>query len=182
MSVLDNIKTINFVIECNKNKMEPCIDHSTNKLYVMCPKIPPKEVQDKLSSIAPTDYELAFKEGVKPTTWRLIEQILRANLAHMAGYRGQLEKKRLIVHIDTERIIDTDPMMHDLIVAINLDGYPTSIELIINKESQGVCCPAIANEVQNNRACGETITENKVTDVKISLGLYKSVDEFLKHI
>ncbi len=154
-----------------------------DKLVIRGPEKPDEKTKNKVSTIIPDGVPVEYKIEAKTSTLALLQSALMRY-----GVTGRFNSKNRIFKIEVSGINKDHAVWNFINTALEDDGfYKKWIVTIDGQEAYTYDVEKIkemkkvADEVKNNKR-DKVISDDDVTNLKISLGKTETVDDFLKSL
>jgi hypothetical protein len=171
-----------FLQICIENKIEPVISKGNDYLLVV-PKLPSKEVQDRLRAIIPSDIQYRYSEGPRVIT----TEGLRAIFMQLGVQGASIEMKGhdLILQIDMENfqmVEESSPIWNSVNKLISSDSFVENWKAIVNDKVvyDSKTVKTMANQTRPEREICPT--KEEIMDLRIILENCKDANDFINSI
>lgn len=176
------------IAECKKYNIEIAAAPLSRTLFLICPKMPPKEVKEKIGALIPEGYQYEYKEAPKLRTRDILTGILSnpylGSIRIELNFNDIMNKKMTLKLTGAGPITDiTNEVWPQVFNTIRDDGYFEAWDIIINDKLVYSHNEKALREFAKNNLLRETvITNDDLTNLKIALESSRSFDEFLNTI
>ena len=171
-----------FLSICIKNKIEPIIDGAGNYLLVV-PKMPDKEIQDRLRTLIPSDIQYTYSEGPRLVTTEGLKQIFGQLKVQSATI--ELKDHDLILRVNmenTQMVDECSPIWDPVNKLVSSDPFVENWKAIVNDKFiyDSKVIKTMANQTRPERdTCP---TKDDIIDLRITLENCRDVNDFINSI
>jgi len=183
-------------MEWFKKVTDLCTDHhiefvkiDTDKILFRCPRLPSKEVRNKLKSLIPSNFKSNFIEDMKSKTFFLIGQSFGAFVIAMRlnDPKVTMKERRLILSVNTRdfTLEDAEDFIRDMNNILLSDGYFEGWEFINHYDNKRDVFDLAIIKAKEKALSVErpkrdhTILDDEITDLIIAMETM-TWDEFIE--
>jgi len=152
-------------------------------LYCFSPRELSERNKDEIREYLKDQGNVTFIVGLKPTVIEVVKMLL-STLGTVTFFPDISEKSRHLTLSISGQILNPTPdeVWSKINYILEKDQYLESWDVKVNGETVFTIRPGLDKEVQSNIKRERVITSDDVMDLKIALGRYESVDDFINSL
>lgn len=166
-----------FVDTCNKYFIEP-ISNGKEVLFI-CPKIPPKDAQDRITKGLPKELPFRFIEGLRSETTAGLKILMRNAVADTTRLKIEGRKVTVIIEGQSPHLDRQSQVWEAINELMYQDRYVEEWEITLNGETILVCNKKVFEEIASRKE-GKVILDDDVLNLRIALETSEDVLDFIK--
>jgi hypothetical protein len=175
-----SLKTAKAILTfCSKHRAE-FLENGKDGYMVFVAKKLATEVEEELRSLVANGKTIAFKEAPKLQTQTQVQSLISRAHPDAAMVKPDLDQRTLFISMDG--VEESHPVWGQLTEALKKDGFFESWKLVANGHETRVIASTVDDLAKNTAGKDKAISEDDVTNLKISLGSAQTVDDILKAI
>jgi hypothetical protein len=168
---------------CNDNAIEPVLDG--NKFLLVVPKMPSKEVQEKIRAVVPDTINFEYTEGPKVVTTAGLRSLFANAGAQEATV--QIDKHSLTITIKSESPVLTEqdsqvwPLVRQFLLADKfVEGWKILVNDTVMSEYDRQLATTLASQTRPERDRG--FTSDDLLNLRIALATSQDVNDFINSL